>query len=84
MKRLQDEASGGMVSREQVEAVIQDAFPRLKNALNDLFLNVKQALPDDARADFDIAFNKALPNYSKHLAAAVEALNAILDGGDKA
>lgn len=50
----------------------------IKKALNDLFINVKQSLKPEERADFDIAFNKALPNYSKHLQKAVEELNSLL------
>lgn len=78
IKRQYDTNSGNMINREAVEQIINDAFPMIKKALNDLFINVKQSLKPEERADFDIAFNKALPNYSKHLARAVEELNSLL------
>lgn len=62
-----------------VEAIISDCFPELKKALNDLFVNIKQDLKEGQRAEFDNAFNRHLPNYSKHLTKTVEKLNKLFE-----
>lgn len=78
LKRTMDANSGDVVSKEQVESIISDAFPTLKQGLNDLFTAVKMKLPTEQRAEFEIIYKECLPQYSRHLSGVVKKLNQLL------
>ena len=79
IKRATDEQRHNTISREQVERILDDGLPAIKQALLDLFGKIKLSLKPEQRADYDIAYNNALPEYNRKLSEIVAELNSILD-----
>lgn len=78
MQKREEEREGTVISRIAVESIINELFPKLQNSLNELANNIKMKLPDNARADFQVAYQSSLPDYAKNLDQAVKKLNEIL------
>ena len=79
IKIMDDNMRHNTVSKELVETIITDTFGDLKKALNDLAINIKQTLPKEQRATFDLAWNKHLPNYARHIQGTVKKLNELFE-----
>lgn len=77
IKIQKDEVEHKSVSREAVESIISDAFPELQRGLQDLITNIKQTLPPEQRAGFDLAYQQHLPGYNKHIDAVVKEINLL-------
>lgn len=78
IKRTRDEFEHSIISRAAVESILDDGLPALKQALQDLFQKIKLSLKPENRAEFDCAYNAALPEYSRRLAGIVDDLNRVL------
>lgn len=74
----QEDREQRVIKKDNVEAIIADVFPIIKDAISDQMTSIKQMLPPETRPLFEEAYQSSLDAYTPAINEAIDKLNALL------
>lgn len=78
IKQRTEDREGSIIKRQAVESILQECLPQLKQALNDLFGKIRLDMPADYRTEFEVLYNRYMPDYARYVQEAIERINKLL------
>lgn len=79
IKKRSEDRNQEVIKREAVEGIVNEVFPQLRTALDEMHTNVKLILPPNMRAEYEKAFQASVGPYQELLETALDTLNDYLE-----
>lgn len=78
IKQRDEDRRNAVIHKQQVESIINNTLPKLKQSINDMTTTIKQLLPPDMRAAYESAYQQALPRWGDIVQECIDEINDLI------